>query len=70
MTEFYEAVEKQRELIDREKKSKQVRCIETKIKDGLWYEQTTDYEDGRRVIEFRDSRKKTIEEYPYGKVLD
>jgi hypothetical protein len=70
MTEFYEAVEQQRESLEMEKKAKQIKSIETRFKDGLWYEQTTDYQDGRRVVEFRDSRKKTIEEYPYGKVLD
>ena len=28
------------------------------------------YADGRRVTEYRDKRKATIEEYPYGKDMD
>jgi len=63
MTEFAERVERQREMLEKEKQSKQVKQIETKYKDGLWTEQTIDYYDGRRVIEFRDKRKQTIVEY-------
>ena len=70
MTQYNEQVDKQKEFLEMEKKAKQIKSIETRFKDGLWYEQTIDYQDGRRVVEFRDSRKKTIEEYPYGKVLD
>jgi len=66
MTQYNEQVDKQKEFLEMEKKAKQIKSIETKFKDGLWYEQTIDYQDGRRVVEFRDSRKKTIEEYPYG----
>jgi len=67
MTEFYDVVEKQREILELEKQAKQIICIETRYQDGLWSQQTTDYADGRRVTEFRDSRKRTIEENRYGK---
>ena len=67
MTEFYYIVEQQKEMLELEKQAKQIVCIETRYKDGLWSQQTIDYADGRRVIEFRDSRKKTIEENRYGK---
>ena len=62
MTQHDEAVEQQKEILELEKQAKQIVCIETRYKDGLWSQQTIDYADGRRVIEFRDSRKKTIEE--------
>ena len=66
MTQHDEAVEQQRQILELEKQAKQVIAIDTRYKDGLWYKQTTDYADGRRVTEFRDSRKKTIEENRYG----
>ena len=66
MTQHDEAVEQQKEILNLEKQAKQIICIETRYQDGLWSQQTTDYADGRRVTEFRDSRKKTIEENRYG----
>ena len=66
MTQHDEAVEQQKEILELEKQAKQIVCIETRYRDGLWSQQTTDYADGRRVTEFRDSRKKTIEENRYG----
>ena len=63
MTQYDEAVEQQREILELEKKAKRVVGIDTRYKDGLWYKQTTDYADGRRVTEYRDSRRKTTEEY-------
>ena len=66
MTQHDEAVEQQKEILELEKQAKQIICIETRYQDGLWSQQTTDYADGRRVTEFRDSRKKTIEENRYG----
>ena len=63
MTEFYDVVEKQKEILNLEKEAKRVVGIDTRYKDGLWTQQTTDYADGRRVTEYRDSRKKTVEEY-------
>ena len=66
MTQHSEAVEQQKQILKLEKQAKQIVCIETRYKDGLWSQQTIDYADGRRVIEFRDSRKKTIEENRYG----
>ena len=63
MTEFYDVVEKQREILDLEKEAKLVVGIDTRYKDGLWTQQTIDYADGRRVTEFRDSRKKNKEEH-------
>ena len=65
MTEFYEAVEQQREILELEKQAKAIVAIDTRYKDGLWYKQIVDYADGRRVTEFRDNRKKTIEENRY-----
>ena len=65
MSEFYEAVEQQKEILELEKQAKQIVCIDTQFKDGLWSKQTIDYADGRRVTEFRDNRKKTIEENIY-----
>ena len=66
MTQHSDAVEQQRQILELEKQAKRVVCIETRYKDGLWSQQTVDYADGRRVTEFRDSRKKTIEENRYG----
>ena len=65
MSEFYEAVEQQREILELEKQAKAIVAIDTRYKDGLWYKQIVDYADGRRVTEFRDNRKKTIEENRY-----
>jgi hypothetical protein len=70
MTEFYDAVAQQREILELEKQAKRVVGIDTRYKDGLWYKQTVDYADGRRVTEYRDKRKATVEEYPYGKDMD
>ena len=70
MTEFYEAVEQQREILELEKQAKQIVAIDTRYKDGLWYKQTVDYEDGRRVTEYRDKRRATIEENRYGEDVD
>ena len=67
MTEHNHIVEQQRQMLELEKQAKQVVCLETRYQDGVWTQQTTDYADGRRVTEFRDSRKKTIEENRYGK---
>jgi uncharacterized protein YbaP (TraB family) len=69
MTQHDEAVKQQREILELEKQAKQIKAIDTRYKDGIWYQQTTDYADGRRVTEFRDSRKKTIEEY-YGEDVE
>ena len=66
MTEHNHIVEQQRQMLELEKQAKQVVCLETRYQDGVWTQQTTDYADGRRVTEFRDSRKKTIEENRYG----
>jgi len=63
MTEHNHIVEQQRQMLELEKQAKQVVCIETRYKDGIWTQQTIDYADGRRVTEYRDSRKKNREEY-------
>ena len=63
MTEHTDAVEQQRQTLELERQAKQIKAIDTRYKDGLWTQQTIDYADGRRVTEYRDSRKKTIEEY-------
>ena len=70
MTQYDESVEQQRQILELEKQAKQVIAIDTRYKDGLWYKQTVDYAEGRRVTEYRDKRKATIEEDPYGKDMD
>ena len=66
MTEFYDAVEQQRQTLELERQAKQITAIDTRYKDGIWYKQTVDYADGRRITEYRDKRKGTIEENRYG----
>ena len=66
MTQYSEQVEKQKEFLEKEKQAKTITAIDTRFKDGLWYKQTTDYADGRRVTEYRDKRRATIEENRYG----
>jgi hypothetical protein len=63
MTQHSDAVEQQRQMLELEKQAKQVVGIDTRYKDGLWTQQTVSYADGRRITEYRDSRKKTLEEY-------
>ncbi len=63
MTQHSDAVEQQRQMLELEKQAKQVVAIDTRYKDGLWTQQTVSYADGRRITEYRDSRKKTLEEY-------
>ena len=70
MTQYEEAVEKQREILEQEKQAKQIKSIDTRFKDGLWYKQTIDYADGRRVTEYRDKRRATIEENRYGEDVE
>ena len=70
MTQYEEAVEKQREILEQEKQAKQIKSIDTRFKDGLWYKQTTDYADGRRVTEYRDKRKSKIVENIYGEDVE
>jgi len=70
MTEFYEAVEQQKEILEKEKQAKQVVAIDTRYKDGLWYKQIVDYADGRSVTEYRDKRRATVEENRYGEDVE
>jgi hypothetical protein len=63
MTEYSEAVEKQREVLKKEAEDNKVKSIDIRIKDGRWTESTTDYASGKRVIEFNDKRKNNIEEH-------
>ena len=70
MTQYNGAVEKQREFLEMEKRAKSITAIDTRYKDGLWYKQTVDYADGRRVTEYRDKRRATIEENRYGEDVD
>lgn len=70
MTQYDESVEQQREILELEKQAKRVVGIDTRYKDGLWYKQTVDYADGRRVTEYRDKRRATIEENRYGEDVD
>ena len=69
MTEFFEAVEQQREILKKEAENNKVTSIDIRIKDGKWTESTTSYASGKRITEFKDSRKKNIEEY-YGEDMD
>ncbi len=66
MTEHNDAVERQRQILELEKQAKQITAVDTRYKDGLWYKQIVDYADGRRITEYRDKRKGTIEENRYG----
>ena len=70
MTQHSEAVEQQREILELEKQAKQVVAIDTRYKDGLWYKQTVDYADGRRVTEYRDKRKTKVVENRYGEDVE
>ena len=70
MTQHDEAVEQQREILELEKQAKQIIAIDTRYKDGLWYQQTIDYADGRSVTEYRDKRRATIEENRYGEDVE
>ena len=66
MTQYNEQVEKQKELLEMEKRAKAIVAIDTRFKDGLWYKQTVDYADGKRVTEYRDKRKAKVVENRYG----
>lgn len=70
MTQHNEVVEQQREILELEKQAKQIVGIDTRYKDGLWYKQIVDYADGRRVTEYRDKRRATIEENRYGEDVE
>jgi len=70
MTQHNEAVEQQREILELEKQAKRVVGIDTRYKDGLWYKQTVDYADGRRVTEYRDKRKTKVVENRYGEDVE
>ena len=70
MTEHNDIVEQQRQILELEKQAKQIVAIDTRYKEGLWYKQIVDYADGRRVTEYRDKRKHTIEENRYGEDMD
>ncbi len=70
MTEHSDAVEQQRQILELEKQAKQIVAIDTRYKDGLWYQQTIDYADGRSITEYRDKRKHTIEENRYGENVE
>ena len=70
MTQHNDAVEQQRQTLELERQAKQVVGIDTRYKDGLWTQQTVSYADGRRVTEYRDKRRATIEENRYGEDMD
>ena len=70
MTEHSDVVDQQREILELEKQAKQIVAIDTRYKDGLWYQQTIDYADGRSVTEYRDKRRATIEENRYGEDVE
>ena len=70
MTQHDDAVEQQRQILELEKQAKQIVAIDTRYKDGLWYQQTIDYADGRSVTEYKDKRRATIEENRYGEDVE
>ena len=70
MTQHDEAVKQQRQILELEKQAKSIKAIDTRYKDGLWYKQTVDYADGRRITEYRDKRRATIEENRYGEDVE
>ena len=70
MTQHNDIVEQQRQILELEKQAKQIVAIDTRYKDGLWYQQTIDYADGRSVTEYRDKRRATIEENRYGEDVE
>ena len=70
MTQYSEAVEQQKERLELEKQAKQIVAIDTRYKDGIWYQQTVDYADGRRVTEYRDKRKTKVVENRYGEDVE
>lgn len=70
MTQHSEAVEQQRQKLELEKKAKSIVAIDTRYKDGLWYQQTVDYADGRRVTEYRDKRKTKVVENRHGEDVE
>ena len=65
MTQYNDVVELQKEILDKEQADKSVTSIDTRYENGKWIQQTISYASGKKVTEFRDTRKKTIEEY-YG----
>ena len=70
MTQYDESVEQQRQILELEKQAKQIVAIDTRYKDGLWYKQTVDYADGRRITEYRDKRKAKVVENIYGEDVE
>ena len=70
MTQYSEAVKQQKEILELEKQAKQIVAIDTRYKDGIWYQQTVDYADGRRVTEYRDKRKTKVVENRYGEDME
>ena len=62
MTEYTDQVEKRKLELEEEIKSKQTIGIDTRYKDGLWYKQIISFADGRTITEYRDKRRKTVEE--------
>ena len=63
MTEFYKAVEQQKEILKKEAEDNKVTAIDIRIKDGKWTESATSYASGKKITEVKDSRKKNLEEY-------
>ena len=70
MTQHDDAVEQQRQMLKLEKEAKRIVGIDTRYKDGLWYQQTVDYADGRSVTEYRDKRRTKVVEDKYGKDVE
>ena len=62
MTQYEEKVANRKQELEEEAKSKQTVGIDTRYKDGLWYKQTIYFADGRSITEYRDKRRKTVEE--------
>ena len=60
MTQHKDRVEKQKELLEKEKADNKVLSIDTRFANGKWTEQIISYASGKVVTEFNDKRKKDI----------
>ena len=58
MTQYNEAVEQQREILEQEKLDNQVTALDVRYKNGKWTKIITRYGNGKEVTEYNDKRKK------------
>tara|TARA_R100000005_G_C4982507_1_gene191872 strand:- start:251 stop:619 length:369 start_codon:yes stop_codon:yes gene_type:complete len=62
MTQYEEKVANRKQELEQEKKDNTVIAIDTRYSNGKWTEQTTWYGSGKKITEFADKRKKTVED--------